>query len=226
MPGSTQPDVEPGRRRGADAGSARCCSRRTWLWPRPASRSTPSLDEGVLDRTGVRAALAYLRLAAEPGMLDPHDLLEVYRRPSRGLPNWITKWLGRCPRSPTSGGLANRLDDAKVAAKLGDLADDLERLTALASSGASTRDLLTAVRDAIGLGSAMTLLDSTGGASGSHLDDLEALLQVADLQPDAERVRGMAATVFPPPPRAGRRGALDGPPGEGPRVAERRGRSA
>jgi DNA helicase-2/ATP-dependent DNA helicase PcrA len=44
---------------------------------------------------------------------------------------------------------------------------------------------LTAVRDDIGLGSAMTLLDSTGGASGSHLDDLEALLQVADLHPDA-----------------------------------------
>src|SRR3546814_15748943 len=31
----------------------------------------------------------------------------------------------------------------------------------------------------------MTLLDSTGGAAGSHLDDLEALLQVADLHPDA-----------------------------------------
>ena len=31
----------------------------------------------------------------------------------------------------------------------------------------------------------MTLLDSSGGASGSHLDDLEALLQVADLHPDA-----------------------------------------
>jgi DNA helicase-2/ATP-dependent DNA helicase PcrA len=31
----------------------------------------------------------------------------------------------------------------------------------------------------------MTLLDSTGGAAGSHLDDLEGLLQVADLHPDA-----------------------------------------
>src|SRR3546814_13168050 len=31
----------------------------------------------------------------------------------------------------------------------------------------------------------MTLLDSTGGAAGSHLDDLEALLQVAALHPDA-----------------------------------------
>ena len=69
--------------------------------------------------------------------------------------------------------------------KLDDLAADLDRLASLAKVGATTRDLLTAVRDDIGLGSAMTLLDSSGGASGSHLDDLEALLQVADLHPDA-----------------------------------------
>jgi hypothetical protein len=65
------------------------------------------------------------------------------------------------------------------------LAVDLDRLASLAAQGASARDLLTAVRDDIGLGSAMTLLDSSGGASGSHLDDLEALLQVADLHADA-----------------------------------------
>ena len=52
--------------------------------------SIPLAD--VLDRTGVRAALAYLRLATSPASLDPDDLAEVYRRPSRGLPNWITKW--------------------------------------------------------------------------------------------------------------------------------------
>ena len=62
------------------------------------------------------------------------------------------------------------------------LAVDLRLL--VAPAGATTRDLLTVVRDDIGLGSAMTLLDS-GGGQGSHLDDLEALLQVADLHPDA-----------------------------------------
>ena len=42
------------------------------------------------------------------------------------------------------------------------------------------------VDDQIGLGGAMELLDaSRGGESGSsHLDDLEALEQVADLHPD------------------------------------------
>src|SRR5690606_22194798 len=110
---------------------------------------------------------------------------EVHRRPSRGLPQWATKWLDRCRSVADVRRAAARIDDAKVGAKLDDLAADLDRLARLAAQGASARDLLTAVRDDVGLGSAMTLLDSTGGASGSHLDDLEALLQVADLHPDA-----------------------------------------
>jgi hypothetical protein len=42
----------------------------------------------------------------------------------------------------------------------------------------------------------MTLLDSTGGASGSHLDDLEALLQVADLHPDAASFEAWLRRAF------------------------------
>jgi hypothetical protein len=143
------------------------------------------LDEGVLSRLGVRAALAYLRIAVAPDRVDGRDLAEVHRRPSRGLPQWATKWLDRCTSIADVRTAAARIDDPKVGAKLDDLASDLDRLAGLARRGGSARDLLTAVRDDIGLGSAMTLLDSSGGASGSHLDDLEALLQVADLHPDA-----------------------------------------
>src|SRR5690606_2348086 len=53
------------------------------------------LQADVLGRTGVRAALAYLRIATSPDDVDPADLVEVHRRPSRGLPRWIDKWLGR-----------------------------------------------------------------------------------------------------------------------------------
>ena len=113
------------------------------------------------------------------------DLSEVHRRPSRGLPQWATKWLDKCRSIDDVRRAAARIDDPKVGAKLDDLAGDLDRLARLAARGGTARDLLTAVRDDIGLGTAMTLLDSTGGASGSHLDDLEALLQVADLHPDA-----------------------------------------
>ena len=142
------------------------------------------LDESVLARLGVRAALAYLRIAVAPDRVAGADLSEVHRRPSRGLPQWATKWLDKCRSVGDVRSAAGRIDDLKVAQKLDDLAADLDRLAALAAQGASSRDLLTAVRDDIGLGSAMTLLDSTGGASGSHLDDLEGLLQVADLHPD------------------------------------------
>jgi DNA helicase II / ATP-dependent DNA helicase PcrA len=141
------------------------------------------LGADVLARTGLRAALAYLRIAADGGRTQPRDLIEVYRRPSRGLPNWIERWLGRCHSVDDVRRAAGRIDDVKVAAKVDGLASDLAKLAALAGSG-STRSVLEHVRDAVGLGQAVDLLDATGVAGDSHRDDLEALLQVADLHPD------------------------------------------
>ncbi len=154
------------------------------------------LDESVLSRLGVRAALAYLRIAVAPDQVSGADLSEVHRRPSRGLPQWATKWLDKCRSVDDVRRAAGRVDDARVGAKLDDLAADLDRLARLAARGASARDLLIAVRDDIGLGSAMTLLDSSGGATGSHLDDLEALLQVADLHPDASSFESWLRRTF------------------------------
>lgn len=154
------------------------------------------LDEAVLSRLGVRAALAYLRIAVAPEAIDGRDLAEVHRRPSRGLPQWAVKWLDRCRSIADVRRAAARVDDPKVGAKLDDLAADLDRLAIKARTGATARDLLLAVRDEVGLGSAMTLLDSSGGASGSHLDDLEALLQVADLHPDAASFEGWLRRAF------------------------------
>lgn len=142
-----------------------------------------TLDERVLDRTGARAALAYLRIATADEGFAKTDLMEVLRRPSRGLPIWIEKWF-RTPKLTVRDlrAIAPRLDDAKVTAKLDGLADDLEVLTR-AASRSTTRQLLKLVKDQIGLGQAMGLLDAASAAS-SHLDDLEALEQVADLHPD------------------------------------------
>ncbi|MFZ6005367.1 MAG: ATP-dependent helicase [Actinomycetota bacterium] len=154
------------------------------------------LDEGVLNRLGVRAALAYLRIAVDPDNVSGADLSEVHRRPSRGLPQWASKWLDRCRSVGDVRRAAARIDDPRVGAKLDELAADLDRLVGLAARGASTRDLLLAVRDDIGLGSAMTLLDSSGGASSSHLDDLEALLQVADLHPHAASFEAWLRRAF------------------------------
>jgi DNA helicase-2/ATP-dependent DNA helicase PcrA len=143
-----------------------------------------TLRADVLTRTGLRAALAYLRIAADPDRIDPRDLVEVYRRPSRGLPNWIERWLGRCRSVDDVARAASRIDDVKVAAKLDGLAADLAKLAALARSG-TTRAVLEHVRDVVGLGQAADLLDASGMAGESHRDDLEGLLQVADLHPDS-----------------------------------------
>jgi DNA helicase-2/ATP-dependent DNA helicase PcrA len=141
------------------------------------------LRSDVLTRTGLRAALAYLRIAADGENMEPRDLIEVYRRPSRGLPNWIERWFGRCHSVDDVRRAAGRIDDVKVAAKVDGLASDLAKLAAVARSG-STRSVLEHVRDAVGLGQAVDLLDASGVAGESHRDDLEALLQVADLHPD------------------------------------------
>jgi len=135
----------------------------------------------MLDRTGVRAALAYLRLGSMPGQLRPDDLQEVQRRPSRGFPPWISKWLQRPMSIDELRAIADRIDDVKVGAKVEGLADDL-LVVIEAVRERTTREALGVIADDIGLGGAMTLLDgSKGGQSGSQLDDLDALAQVADL---------------------------------------------
>ncbi len=143
------------------------------------------LSEWALDRVGVKAALAYLRIAISPTKVRGNDFDEVRRRPSRGLPQWASKWLAKCRTIDGLRDAADRIDDEKVADKFRGLAEDLDLLAGIASRGASARELLVAVRDKVGLGTAMSLLDSTGAAGGSHLDDIEGLIQVADLQPVA-----------------------------------------
>ncbi|MDP9404782.1 MAG: ATP-dependent DNA helicase UvrD2, partial [Actinomycetota bacterium] len=151
----------------------------------------------VLDRTGVRAALAYLRIGADPDRVSGADVTEVYRRPSRGFPQWFTKWLRGQFSLDALRGIGDRIDDAKVAAKVDDLVDDLE-LVAAAVRGGTTREALAVIKDRIGLGGAMGLLDGSAAGEGgsSHLDDLEALEQVAALHPDPASFEAWLRGVF------------------------------
>lgn len=154
------------------------------------------LRTDVLGRTGLRAALAYLRIAVDPAHIAGDDLAEIYRRPSRGLPNWITKWFTGSFTMARVRAIAERLDDDKVAAKVEAVADDLALVIAAAQAG-TTRTILTAVRDDVGLGAAMELLDrSKGGEGSTQLDDLEALVQVADLHPDPSSFEPWLRSVF------------------------------
>ncbi|HEY4377650.1 MAG TPA: ATP-dependent helicase, partial [Acidimicrobiales bacterium] len=142
------------------------------------------LSPEVLQRTGMRAALAYLRIAASPKQIDPDDVIEILRRPTRGLPQWFPDRLQRRGSWTVAQirGIADQVPE-KDGVKVHRLADDLDVVVA-AGRGGTTRTVLEAVRDDVGLGSAMSLLDRTGGGQGSsHLDDLEGLLGVADLHP-------------------------------------------
>ncbi|NLD75070.1 MAG: ATP-dependent DNA helicase UvrD2 [Acidimicrobiales bacterium] len=155
------------------------------------------LTPDVLERTGMRAALAYLRIAAAGDSMDPRDIVEILRRPTRGLPQWFPDRLAR--RSSWSAdqiaAIADQVPD-KESAKVLRLAGDLRAVVQAARRG-TTRKVLEVVRDDVGLGSAMTLLDRTGGGQGSsHLDDLEGLLAVADLHPDPAGFEPWLRNVF------------------------------
>lgn len=149
----------------------------------------------VLERTGLRAALAYLRIGAQPGALSRTDLAEVYRRPSRGLPRWIEKWFRTGMTVDDVRAIAAKLDDAKVAGKVESFADDLDLIATTVAAG-TTAQALTCVRDRIGLGDAMGLLDASSGEGSSHLDDLEALIQVAALHPEPASFGVWLRSVF------------------------------
>jgi DNA helicase II / ATP-dependent DNA helicase PcrA len=155
------------------------------------------LRPDVLERTGIRAALAYLRIAAATGGLHRGDIVEILRRPTRGLPPWFSERLARRERWTLAqlDAIGGRLSD-KDGAKVERLVDDL-RLVVDAGRDGTTRDVLETVRDDVGLGSAMNLLDRTGGGQGSsHLDDLEGLLGVADLHPDPAGFEAWLRTAF------------------------------
>ena len=147
----------------------------------------------ILERAGTAAALAYLRMAADPDRIVRADLRATVRRPSRKISPKAIEMLGRDAvtslRSIRS--LAEWLSDKDAFAKDVDrveaYAGDLEALAqAFTKPGATTADLLRFIRDTIGLGEAMDTLDASKGVldRSSNGDDLAALLQVAPFHPD------------------------------------------
>jgi DNA helicase-2/ATP-dependent DNA helicase PcrA len=138
----------------------------------------------VLDRTGARAALAYLRLAiASPAdALPGPDLSVAARRPSRSLRREVLQRIANRKRWTHA---ALRGFAEHVNGRLDEFLDDLARLDTAVRAGAETETLLRIVRDDIGLGGALDTLDRGGRRpEASHRDDLNALISVAALAPD------------------------------------------
>jgi DNA helicase II / ATP-dependent DNA helicase PcrA len=147
---------------------------------------TTPLDRRALERTGVRTALAYLRMGLETDALWREDVLQTVRRPSRGIARNVVEMATRGPMTSVADirRLARALSGRDVP-KLLAYADDIEAVAAACRK--STAEGLRSVRLRVGLGETMDVLDSARGEAdrSTHADDLIALEAVAALHPDA-----------------------------------------
>ncbi len=148
---------------------------------------TAALGPDVLRRTGIRTALAYLRIGLDPERMRREDLTETLRRPSRKVISRVEPLLRRSPRWSLDR-LSDVLEvlDGRAVDRLGEYLADVRYLTGAITDGADTAEALSIIRNRIGLGEAMDALDSSSSRpeGSSHGDDLDALEQLAALHPD------------------------------------------
>ena len=169
----TSPCTRPGCR------CRRCCARTcssapACAPPSPTCASPPS-PAGFAAATSSRSC-AGRRAACRSGSSERLSRRRRGRSPSsrRSPTRCPTRTAARSSASPTTSGSSSTP----------------------AGTG-TTRDVLEAVRDDVGLGSAMSLLDRTGGGQGSsHLDDLEGCSASPTCTPTRRRSRRGCATAF------------------------------
>lgn len=138
------------------------------------------VDESVLQRTGLRSALAYWRLCTQPARWSVDDLTDALRRPNRMLRREVIEAAGRC-REKTELRRFARKQEPWPQSQLEEFLDDLDRLTHRAGRGPAA--FFRALRSETDFLSALDSLDAAGlGAAGSsHRDDLAALEALAAL---------------------------------------------
>ena len=143
------------------------------------------LDRTILLRTGVRTALAYLRIALDPESIKAADIRETIRRPSRRIRPDVEAQLTARPTTSLRGlRQALRAFDDRDADKVALFIRDLDKVAATA--GRDTAFILRTIRDDVGVGRAMDVLDTSRRQPAStHGDDLAALEQAAALWADA-----------------------------------------
>lgn len=145
------------------------------------------LSAQTLQRSAARALFAWLRVAMQPDAISRSDILEIVKRPSRGLNRLAVDHVPRRQFDLTDlGQIRDRLDD-KPARRWDEFLDDISSTVAIARSG----DALATVRHVtthVGLASAAGGLDRarTNAARPSHADDLVAIERAAGLHRDLD----------------------------------------
>lgn len=137
------------------------------------------------ERTAVRSALAWLRLASG-GPFDPDDLGEALRRPSRSLHPRIRDWVGEQRDIDALLRLAGRVTNDKDADRITEFAGAIGRLGGAVRRRSDTAVVFDMLIDEIGLGGAVATLDVNrrGMNRTAQGDDLLALRQIAALHPE------------------------------------------
>ncbi len=156
---------------------------------------TAPLDASILGRTGVRTALAYLRMGLDLDRIRRDDLLDTINRPARKVKSAVQPLLRSSRLSMTQlEQIADALDPTHRDRFL-EYLGDLHTLEGAITDGADTGACLRIIRQRIGLGEAMDALDSSRSRpeGSSHADDLDALLQLAALEPDPSAFRDWLA---------------------------------
>ncbi len=145
------------------------------------------LTAQTLQRTAARALFAWLRVAMRPEAISRSDLLEIVRRPSRGLNRLTAEYAPRRRFGLNDlGRIRGQLDD-KPARRWDEFLDDITTTVAMARSGdalATVRHIITHV----GLETSAGGLDHgrTNAARPSHTDDLIAIERAASIHRDLD----------------------------------------
>lgn len=137
-----------------------------------------SVDKSILQRTGIRSALAYLRLVQQPTHFAQADLADALRRPSRMLKRELLEKASRC-RTRDDLWKWGMQQEPWPASQIEEFVDDLRMLGKQLNKGLV--HFFQALRQQTNFLQALDQLDRSGlGVSGnSHRDDLLALEQCA-----------------------------------------------
>jgi DNA helicase-2/ATP-dependent DNA helicase PcrA len=138
-----------------------------------------------LDRTGVAAALSWLRLATGTGGLSGPDINRAARRPGRSLSPRLVGWMAEQRDLDGLRRLAGRLSTERDTEKVLGFVTAIERIRAVATT-TPTAGVLEFVRHDLGLDAALDTLDAAhvGRNATAHSDDLRALIALGRLHPD------------------------------------------
>ena len=146
------------------------------------------ISASVLDRTLIRAALAWIRVALAPDAISRNDLFEIVRRPQRGITRLLGDSIGsqRGPFHIDELVTMGRGLDGRRRTNWDGFCEDI---LLAARHTSDTPGLLAVLESRVGLGRAASALDAgrTRADRSAQADDLAALLRVAAMQPDPAR---------------------------------------